>query len=81
MGGCPGFLLSRGFIQALLEFINPTSGINEFALTGVKRVTIRTDFHGNSLGCRTCLPRMTARARDGYGFMIRGVNIGFHMRF
>ncbi len=74
MGGL-GFF---GALSELLETINPATGIDEFLLAGVERVTLRTDFRVDDGVGRACLKGRAANAGDFDFFVIGGVDTGFH---
>ena len=74
-----GSLRGLSLGHALLEFIHTPGGIDEFLLTGVKRVAHVTNTHDDHGLGRACLDHIAARATD-LGVHILRMYICFHKR-
>lgn len=66
----------------LFEFVNAAGGVDDFLLSGVKRVALRANFDGEVVFChgRFGFEFVTARTSNGHVVVIR-VDTLFHFHF
>jgi hypothetical protein len=74
--GCR-ILRSLSFCKALLVFIHPAGGINEFLRAGIKRVAHVADTNQKGVFGRTCLNDIAARTTN-FRFLIFRMYFSFH---
>ena len=72
-------LRELGGAVTLGKFLHPASRINEFLLTGEKRMASRANTDLNILARRTGVIDCPARASN-IGLKILWMNVGFHLR-
>lgn len=65
------------YVKPLLESIHTPAGIDQLLFTGIKRMTLGTDFDPDVLACRSGLYYLAAGAGYG-GVFIFGMGILFH---
>ena len=71
---CASLLLQA---KALIEAINPSTGVNQLLLAGIERVALGADFHTNVLLGRTGGKDIAAGAADG-GLFVLGMDTFLH---
>ena len=64
-------------VEALLETIYTSAGIDELLLAGIERVAFRTDFNTNILTSRSRLNDLAASAGDRR-LLVLGMDAFFH---
>lgn len=85
---CGLFLLSGLWLSSLLQFtallaqgfkaINTTSGVYKFLLSGIKRVAVRANFHGDFWHGGVAGKSSVATEAGNLGFDPIWMDIGFH---
>ncbi len=67
-------------VEALFESIYTSAGVNKLLLTGIERMTFRTNFNTNIFTGRSGLNHLAASTGD-CRFLIIGMDTFFHIMF